>query len=141
MVMVKRMVIAGILCCLFLFAFEQKIDSIYFHLYTDSLKKGGYNYINVDGLCADGHWLPLTEREITFTANTGYFKGNDLFIDSLYTGEMVTVKAVLKSNPAIWKEQAIYIRKRPFTEPLPTIDDIFQRKNKGRSQRPMRHDF
>ena len=27
----------------------QKVDSIYFHLYTDSLKKGTYNYINVDG--------------------------------------------------------------------------------------------
>lgn len=111
------------------FSFAQKIDSISFHLYTDSLKKGFYNYINVDGKTADGNWIPLTEKELTFTANTGYFRNNDLFIDSSYTGDTVTVKAVLKSNPDIWKEVTIYIRKRPFG-PLPTeqqvLDEIRQ---------------
>jgi hypothetical protein len=33
----------------------QKVDSIFFHPYTDSLKKGTYNYINVDGKLSDGH--------------------------------------------------------------------------------------
>ena len=94
--------------------FAQKVDSIYFHLYTDSLKKGFYNYINIDGKCSDGSWLPLTDKDIIFSANTGRFRGNDLFIDSSYTGETITVKAILKSNPAIWKETTIYIRKRPF---------------------------
>ena len=32
----------------------QKVDSIYFHLYTDSLKKGVYNYINVDARLQNG---------------------------------------------------------------------------------------
>ena len=113
----------------FLIAFSlqasaQKVEDIYFHLYTDSLKKGFYNYINVDGKCADGTWLPLDTTQVRLTANTGHFNGNDLFIDSSYHGETVTVKAILKSNPALSKEVVIYIRKRGFTEPLKTNDEI-----------------
>jgi hypothetical protein len=105
-------------------SFGQKIENIYFNLYTDSLKKGFYNYINVDGKDVEGHWQPLDTSYIIFTSNTGFFKGNDLFIDSAYTGETIKVKAVLKSNPSIWKETTIYIRKRPFTEPLKTNEEI-----------------
>ena len=102
----------------------QKVDSIYFHLYTDSLKKGFYNYINVDGKMSDGTWSPLDSTQILFISDAGFFKGNDLFIDSSYKGETVRVKAVLKSNPTIHKETVIYIRKRGFTEPLKTNDEI-----------------
>lgn len=105
-------------------ASAQKIEAIYFNLYTDSLKKGFYNYINVDGKCTDGTWLPLDTTQVRLTANTGTFKGNDLFIDSSYKGETITVKAVLKSNPALWKETTIHIRKRGFDEPLKTNDEI-----------------
>jgi hypothetical protein len=105
-------------------ASAQKIESIYFNLYTDSLKKGFYNYINVDGKCADGTWLPLDSTHIRLTANTGYFKGNDIFIDSSYTGDTIRVKAVLKRDPSIRKEVVIYIRKRGFDEPLKTDDEI-----------------
>ncbi len=96
-----------ILLLVFLFAgkwsFGQKIESIYFNLYTDSLKKGFYNYISVDGKDAQGQWQPLDSNNIIFTCNAGYFKGNDLFIDSSYTGETVIVKAALRKNPSIWK--------------------------------------
>jgi hypothetical protein len=105
-------------------ASAQKVDSIYFHLYTDSLKKGFYNYINVDGKMSDGTWAPLDSSEILFLSDGGFFKGNDLFIDSSYTGESDRVKAILKSNPAIRKEVVIYIRKRGFTEPLKTNEEI-----------------
>jgi hypothetical protein len=112
--------------CIFLFfiiffshhARSQKVDSIFFHLYTDSLKKGFYNYINVDGKMSDGSWRPLDSSHVRFTCNTGYFLGNDLFIDSSYNGENVTVRAFLRTNPKIWKEVVIYIRKRGFDEPL-----------------------
>ena len=110
-----------ILLILHVFAFDsksQKVDSIFFHLYTDSLKKGFYNYINVDAKMSDGSWKPLDTSQVKFTCNTGHFLGNDLFIDSSYTGENVRVKAVLRSNPGIWKEIVIYIRKRGFDEPL-----------------------
>ena len=121
----------------------QKIDSIYFHLYTDSLKKGFYNYINVDGKTADGRWLPLSSQEVTFVVNDTAslrFQNNDLFIDSSYKAETVKVKAVLKSDPAIWKETVIYIRKRGFNEPLPTNSDILHgsgnRRNNYRDSSP-----
>ena len=67
---------------------------------------------------SDGSWKPLDTSQVKFTCNTGHFLGNDLFIDSSYTGENVRVKAVLRSNPGIWKEIVIYIRKRGFDEPL-----------------------
>jgi hypothetical protein len=108
-------------------ASAQKIDSIYFHLYTDSLKKGFYNYINVDGKTANGQWLPLTTNDIVFSTASDTslrFQDNDLFIDSAYTKETVTVRATLKTNPRVWKEVTIYIRKRGFDELLKTDDEI-----------------
>ena len=109
----------------------QKVDSIYFHLYTDSLKKGFYNYINVDGKLSDGSWTPLDSTQILLISDAGFFKGNDLFIDSSYKSETVRVKAVLKSNPSIHKEVVIYIRKRGFTEPLKTNEEILDEMRRG----------
>ena len=114
----------------------QKVDSIYFNLYTDSLKKGFYNYINVDGKLSNGTWTPLDSTHILFISDGGYFKGNDLFIDSSYLGETVRVKIVLKSNPRIWKEMVIYIRKRGFDEPLKTNQEILdEMRNKNKKPR------
>lgn len=117
------------------FASAQKVDSIFFHLYTDSLKKGFYNYINIDGKLSTGSWTPLDSTHITLISNTGFFKGNDLFIDSSYKGGTVTVKAILKNNPAIWKETTIYIRKRGFDEPLKTNDEIFRDMQKKKTSK------
>ena len=103
-----------------LFIQAQQVDSIYFHLYTDSLKKGTYNYINVDGRLTNGRWLPLTAKEINFTASAGIFEGNSLFIDKAAAVEKLTVKAVLKSNPALVIATTIYIKKMADDEPLKT---------------------
>jgi hypothetical protein len=112
----------------------QKIDSIFFNLYTDSLKKGFYNYINVDGKTADGRWFPLTADEVEFSLplkdTSLFFKNNDLFIDSSYIKATVRVKAVLKSNPTVWKEVTIYIRRRGFDESLKTNEEIWQEYSK-----------
>ena len=116
----------------------QKVDSIYFHLYTDSLKKGFYNYINVDGKMSDGTWAPLDSTQILLISDGGFFKGNDLFIDSSYDGETVRVKAVLKANPSIHKEVVIYIRKRGFTEPLKTNEEILDEMRHGSKTRTKR---
>jgi hypothetical protein len=104
---------------------QKVVDSIFFNLYTDSLKKGFFNYINVDGKMSDGSWLPLDTSQVTLTANTGYFLGNDLFIDSSYTGNSVRVRTTLKSNPKISKEIVIYIRKRGFDEVLKKEEELF----------------
>jgi hypothetical protein len=118
-------------------ASAQKFETITFNLYTDSLKKGFYNYINIDGKTTSGQWMPLDTTQVTLVSNGGYFKGNDLFIDSSYKAETVTVKAVLKSNPSVFREVTIYIRKRGFDEPLKTNDEILNemqgKRKKGRN--------
>ena len=104
----------------------QKVDSIYFHPYTDSLKKGTYNYINVDGKLSDGRWLPLTPKELILTSSAGVFSGNSLFIDSNFKEARVTIKAVLKENPTVWKELTLYIKTTIVDERLKTTDELFE---------------
>jgi hypothetical protein len=115
----------------------QKVDSICFHLYTDSLKIGTHNYINVDGKLTNGKWQPLNNKQIQFSGSNGTFEGNDLVLPAIFTEEKVTVKAVLKSNPAIWKEVTIWVKKNPDDEKLPSKNDIIisnpSKKNKGRN--------
>ncbi len=115
----------------------QKIEGIVFNLYTDSLKKGFYNYISVDGRFSDGAWLPLDSTHIRLSANTGYFKGNDLFIDSAYRQDSVLVQAMVRGNPKLRQEVVIYIRKRGFTEPLKTSEEIMN-EQKPRQKRKTR---
>ena len=103
-----------------------KIDSIFFHLYTDSLKKGQHNYINVDGKLSDGTWMPLTAKEIEFTTSDGKFEGNELVIPGDFKPEKVVVKAVLKSNPSLKLEKQIWIKKLPDPEKLPTNEDVMR---------------
>lgn len=113
----------------------QQVDSIFFHLYTDSLKKGVHNYINVDGKLSNGHWLPLTNKEIDFTSTAGKFVGNSLVLDTAFKGEKVTVKAVLKNNSTIWKEIDIYIKKIEDNERLRTVDEILNTPSSRRNKR------
>lgn len=113
----------------------QKVDSIYFHLYTDSLKKGQHNYINVDGKLSNGRWLPLTAKEIQFSCSSAIFEGTELIIPLDFKEEKVTVRAVLKSNPVVWLEKTIWIKTKPDGD-LPTKDEIMknipQKKSKNR---------
>ena len=123
-----------------LFAFlgdAQQIDSISFHLYTDSLKKGTHNYINIDGKTSDGKWKPLTAKEVTFTSNYGTFEGNELILSDNPTVEKLTIKAIFKSDPKLWKEITVWIKKKPDDELLPTNDEILKNKSSktGKSKR------
>ena len=114
----------------------QKVDSIYFHLYTDSLKKGTYNYINVDGKFSDGRWLPLSAKELDFSSNGGKFDGNSLFIDSAFKDQKVTIKAVLKQNPSLWREVTIYIKTKPDPDKLKSVDELMEGwKKEGKTKK------
>ncbi len=117
--------------------FAQKVDSIYFHLYTDSLKKDQHNYINVDGKMFNGRWMPLTAKEIHFSCTSATFEGNELVIPFDFKKEKVTVKAVLKNNPAVWIERTIWIKTKPDGD-LPTKDEIMngtpQQKTKNKNR-------
>ena len=115
----------------------QKIDSISFHLYTDSLKKGTHNYINVDGKTSDGKWMPLTAKDLTFTTSYGTFEGTELVLPDNPTVEKITIKAILKTNPKLWKEITIWIKKKPDDEMLPTTEEVLKNKpqKNGKSNR------
>jgi len=94
-------------------AYSQQIDSIYFHLYTDSLKKGQNNYINVDGKLANGHWLPLTSKELILSCEDATFSGNEIIIPNDFSKKKVAIKAALRSNPSIVIERTIWIKQVP----------------------------
>lgn len=116
----------------------QNIDSIYVNLYTDSLKKGTYNYINIDGRLSNGQYLPLDNNQVTFTASSGEFKGNNLWIDKDFKLEKVTIKVVLKSNPRQYKEFDMFIKQKPDNEKLKTADDIMKEMRQPRKTKNSR---
>jgi hypothetical protein len=113
--------------------FSQKVDSIYFNLYTDSLKKGQHNYINVDGKMSNGRWMPLSSKEIDFSCSLAKFEGNQLVIPEDFSHRKVTIKAVLRSNPSVWLERTVWIKQRPDPE-LPSQEEIMKPKNKTKNK-------
>lgn len=113
----------------------QKIETIQFNLYTDSLIKGYHNYISVDGRTADGRWIPLTADDLILTSTAGVFEGNELLIDSAYHMDSVKVKAVLKKDTTLSKEITIYIRKRGFDEPLKSEEEILNELKSHRQKK------
>jgi hypothetical protein len=125
----------NILCTFFLLtalaAKAQKIDSIYVNLYTDSLKKGTFNYINVDGLLSNGRYLPLDSTHLIFQASAGKFSGNSLWLDKNFTDEKVHISVTLRSNRAISREFDVYVKKKENTEQLKTAEQIIDEMKKG----------
>ena len=125
----KRIFFILLLVVAALYCNAQKVDSIVFHLYTDSLKKGTNNYINVDGKLSSGSWRPLTAKEIEFSSSAGSFSGNDLIIPANFKEEKITIKAVLKANPSMSIEKTVWIKRKPDPEVLPTKEEILKRKS------------
>ncbi|MEO5651031.1 MAG: hypothetical protein ABIR03_14065 [Ginsengibacter sp.] len=118
-----------------IFAKAQKIDSIYVNLYTDSLKKGTYNYINIDGKLTNGRYLPLDSTDIIFSSSDGKFYGNQLWIEPGFSKTKISIKAVLRSNPSMCKEFDMYIKKVPNPDKLKSIDEIL---NEGKTSKKKR---
>jgi hypothetical protein len=102
----------------------QKIDSIYINLYTDSLKKGTYNYINVDGLMSNGRYLPLDSTYLFFTASYATFKGNSLYIPWDFNQPKVTINVSLRNNPNVFKQFDMWIKTTDASTNLKTPDEI-----------------
>lgn len=119
--------IFSVLFFFFIFSLHaQRIESIHFHLYTDSLKKGTHNYINVDGKISDGSWKPLTAKELDFKTDYGTFEGNDLVLPDNPAVTKVTVTASLKSDKEKTKQITIWIKQKP--DPPLTDDSSTRRK-------------
>ena len=116
-----------ILPVLFVFTSKaQKVDSIIFNLYTDSLKKGVYNYINVDGKLSNGHYLPLMTDELTFSSSAGKWDGNSIIINKDNKVDSVVIFASLKSRPDVKKSVTIYIKKNEYEPPLKTEKELLE---------------
>jgi hypothetical protein len=122
----KTLLLSFILCSLF--AKAQKVESIYVNLYTDSLKKGTLNYINIDGQLTNGKYIPLDSTHLIFWASAGKFSGNSLWIDRDFSPEKVNIKVSLRNNPALYKEFTMYVKQKPDPE-LKTMDEIMNRSN------------
>lgn len=109
----------------------QKVDSIYVHLYTDSLKAGTYNYINIDGRLPNGRFIPLDTTQVIFLSDYGKFLGNSLWLDKDFSKDKVRIRVILKQNPDICKEFNIYIKKAPDPD-LPTEKELLEKMKRGR---------
>lgn len=113
----------------------QKIENIFVNLYTDSLKKGTFNYINIDGLLSNGKYMPLDSTEIIFWASDGKFTGNNLWIDKNFDKEKVFIKVVLKHNPSISKEFTMWIKQKPDNEKLKTSEELINEMENAAKKR------
>ncbi len=114
-----------------LYTKAQKVESIYVNLYTDSLKKGTFNYINIDGKLSNDNFLPLDSTDLIFWSSAGKFSGNNLWINGDFAADKVDIKVTLRSNPSLFKEFSIYIKKKPDPE-LKTLEEIM---NKSKSKK------
>lgn len=118
------------------FASAQKIDSLYVNLYTDSLKKGTYNYINIDGKLSTGGYTPLDSTHIIFWASEGKFHGNSLWIDKDISFDKVMIKVSLRESPHLSKSFTIYIKKKLDDGPLITEEDVLKEmQNKSKTSK------
>ena len=119
------------LSVIFLLSFSaakaQKIESIYVNLYTDSLKKGTYNYINIDGRLSNGKYLPLDSTQLIFKSSYGKFYGNSLLVDKDCKEEKVSITVTMKNDPSLHKEFVMYIKKKEDGK-LPTIEEVLKKK-------------
>jgi len=111
----------------------QKVEKIFVNLYTDSLKKGTFNYINIDGQLSNGKYIPLDSTHLIFRASAGKFNGNSLWIDRDFTGDKVDFKVIFRNDPSQFKEFSIYIKKKPDPE-LKTVEQLMKEEKKKTKQ-------
>ncbi len=112
----------------------QKIEAIYVNLYTDSLKKGTHNYINIDGQLSNGKYLPLDSTKILFTCANAKFAGNSIIIPTDFTFEKVTIKASLKNDIRIFKEFEVWVKKME-DPPLKGLAEIESKSNNTKKKK------
>lgn len=107
----KKILFLLVLCVGYMHSSAQKVEEIYFNLYTDSLKRGTFNYINVDAKLSNGRWIPLTDKDLHFKTNIGHFKANSLWLDDTVSIEKVSIAVLLKADTSLNKSIDIYIKK------------------------------
>jgi hypothetical protein len=111
-------------------SFAQKLDSIYFNLYTDSLKKGTHNYINVEGKYKNGRILPVDNSEVIFEADSAKFVGNSVWLPMDFKPKFVKVWVTVKAAPQKKIQISIPIKQKGDDEILRSEQEIINSKKK-----------
>jgi len=111
---------------------SQQVDTLYFNLYTDSLKKGTYNYINVEGRLSNGKIIPLDSSQVVFTSSNGQFLGNSLWLDPNTKSDKIEVVARLRDDPHKRITILIYVKRLEYSGRVKTMDEVLGKK-KSRS--------
>ena len=107
----------------------QKIDSLFFNLYTDSLKKGSWNYINVDARLSNGTYVPLTTEQLNFKVSNGKLQGNSIWIDWIFKDDSIVVEVELKKDPTVRRSITIWLKKKDDQLNAPVNDSLLQQIN------------
>lgn len=110
----------------------QVTDSIHVHLYTDSLKKGSFNYISIDGKLPDGRFTPLDSSELEFSSTAGTFYGNSLYVPVNCEEERIDITVRLKRNRAVSRIITLYIKKATDGGHIPTEEEFYRNSRKKR---------
>ena len=106
-----KIIISAFLLFIGYVANAQRVEKMFVNLYTDSLKKGTHNYINVDGLMSTGNYLPLDSTKIILSCDKARFFGNSLFIPMDNHEEKYTIKVSMRSDPKQFEEFVMYVKK------------------------------
>lgn len=133
--MAKKIPFLLLLVCLAKAGKSQDIQEFFFNLYTDSLKIGTFNYINVDALLKNGRYLPLDNKAILFESSAGSWEGNSLFLDTSFKADSVVVHATLKKDPQQNKIITIYIKKGESAYKIKTEKELLDELNRKKPRK------
>ena len=102
----------------------QTLARIHVNLYTDSLKRGTYNYINIDGELPNGRFIPLDSVRLHFSASAGTFHGNALWLDPDSKEDRINITVYVKDKTELQKSFVVYVKRSTATERLRTEQEI-----------------
>lgn len=90
------------------------LTNIRFHHYTDSLKRGEYFYLNVEGIYSSGRILPLDTSRIRFTVKGAELRGQDVLLDrNDTTTKFISAEAVYRLNSSMKISTVIPVKQAP----------------------------
>lgn len=91
----------------------QQLEKLYVNLYTDSLKRGTWNYINVDGQFSNGRFLPLDSTHLIYQSSVGVWEGNKLWLPDTTTIQHVVIYVQGRKNPTLDARFTVGIKQLP----------------------------
>ncbi|SFW57256.1 hypothetical protein [Chitinophaga sancti] len=89
-----------------------KLESIRFHHYADSLKRGFRYYLNVEGIYSSGKIFPLDTSALSFEVSEGKLLGQDLLINNNETSiQSINATATYKNDERLKALTTIPVKK------------------------------